>query len=174
MSDGRHSPRTVTARRMQSRLIIQADRFYALSFLAATTGLGRAELCGLHWSAIDFKAATLAVEETRVVVKRAGRGQRRQVRQRAAAALARSGNRGGAARVPRPRPSRRAARARLGRIHPQRLPHALPGIDRDAAHTIAGLILKEKTTRTRSVGNAVGKGAQKRPPGESPEGHFCS
>jgi hypothetical protein len=52
--------------------------------------------------------------------------------------------------------------------------HALPGIDRDAAHTIAGLILKEKTTRTRSVSNAVGKWAQKRPPGESPEGHSCS
>jgi integrase len=47
---------------------VRDDRFYALYLLAATTGLRRAELCGLRWPAIDLDHATLAVEGTRVVV----------------------------------------------------------------------------------------------------------
>jgi integrase len=48
---------------------VRADRFYALYLLAATTGLRRAELCGLRWPAIDLDAGTLSVEpDTRVVV----------------------------------------------------------------------------------------------------------
>lgn len=45
------------------------DRFYALFLVAATTGLRRAELCGLRWAAIDLDAGTLSVApDTRVVV----------------------------------------------------------------------------------------------------------
>ncbi len=44
------------------------DRFFALFLLAATTGMRRAELCGLHWSALDLDAELLSVQETRVVV----------------------------------------------------------------------------------------------------------
>jgi integrase len=48
---------------------VSADRFYALFLLAATTGLRRAELCGLRWPAIDLQSGTLSVEpDTRVVV----------------------------------------------------------------------------------------------------------
>ena len=48
---------------------ISADRFYALFLLAATTGLRRAELCGLRWPAVDLRSGTLSVEpDTRVVV----------------------------------------------------------------------------------------------------------
>ena len=45
------------------------DRFYSLFLLAATTGLRRAELCGLRWPAIDLQSGSLSVEpDTRVVV----------------------------------------------------------------------------------------------------------
>lgn len=44
------------------------DRFYALYLLAATTGMRRAELCGLRWPALDLKARYLTIEDTRVVV----------------------------------------------------------------------------------------------------------
>ncbi|HEX6444684.1 MAG TPA: tyrosine-type recombinase/integrase [Streptosporangiales bacterium] len=47
---------------------VRKDRFYALYLLAATTGMRRAELCGLRWSAIDLDARHLAIEDTRVVV----------------------------------------------------------------------------------------------------------
>ncbi len=48
---------------------VRQDRFYPLYLLAATTGLRRAELCGLRWPAIDLDAGTLSVEpDTRVVV----------------------------------------------------------------------------------------------------------
>lgn len=48
---------------------VRRDRFYALYLLAATTGLRRAELCGLRWPAVDLDAGTLSVEpDTRVVV----------------------------------------------------------------------------------------------------------
>ncbi|MFC0526268.1 tyrosine-type recombinase/integrase [Phytohabitans kaempferiae] len=66
---GRRRPTVWTPEQLGTFLrFVQADRFYALFLLAATTGLRRAELCGLHWSAVDLTAATLAVEETRVVV----------------------------------------------------------------------------------------------------------
>jgi integrase len=43
--------------------------FYALFLLAATTGLRRAELCGLRWPAVDLRSGTLSVEpDTRVEV----------------------------------------------------------------------------------------------------------
>jgi integrase len=48
---------------------VREDRFYALFLLAATTGLRRAELCGLRWPALDLDAGTLSVQpDTRVVV----------------------------------------------------------------------------------------------------------
>lgn len=47
---------------------IQDDRFYALYLAAATTGLRRAELCGLRWQAIDLDAITISVEPDTLVV----------------------------------------------------------------------------------------------------------
>jgi len=48
---------------------VRQDRFYALYLLAATTGLRRAEMCGLRWPAIDLDTGTLSVQpDTRVVV----------------------------------------------------------------------------------------------------------
>ncbi|GAA4207486.1 site-specific integrase [Actinocatenispora rupis] len=46
------------------------DRFYALYLLAAMTGMRRAELCGLTWTAVDLDAGHLAVQpgDPRVVV----------------------------------------------------------------------------------------------------------
>ncbi|MDQ4032878.1 MAG: site-specific integrase, partial [Actinomycetota bacterium] len=44
------------------------DRFYALYLLATTTGMRRAELCGMRWSAVDLVDRTLSVQEGRVVV----------------------------------------------------------------------------------------------------------
>ena len=56
----------------QLRRFLQAaadDRFYPAYVLAATTGLRRAELCGLRWSAVDLQASTVTVQaSTRVVV----------------------------------------------------------------------------------------------------------
>jgi integrase len=56
----------------QLRRFLQAarsDRFHAGYVLAATTGLRRAELCGLRWSAVDLGAGTVTVEpDIRVVV----------------------------------------------------------------------------------------------------------
>lgn len=49
------------------------DRFFALYLLAATTGMRRAELCGLRWAAVDLDRGTLSVTTTRVVVR--GRAQ---------------------------------------------------------------------------------------------------
>lgn len=46
----------------------RSDRFYALYLVAATTGMRRAELCGLTWRALDLAGGTLSVDETRVVV----------------------------------------------------------------------------------------------------------
>jgi integrase len=45
------------------------DRFFALYLLAATTGMRRAELCGLRWPAVDLEHGTLSVTTTRVVVR---------------------------------------------------------------------------------------------------------
>lgn len=47
---------------------VRRDRFYALYLLAATTGMRRAELCGLRWVDVDLDAGQLAIEDTRVVV----------------------------------------------------------------------------------------------------------
>lgn len=44
------------------------DRFYALFLLATTTGMRRAELCGMRWSAVDLVDRTLSIREGRVVV----------------------------------------------------------------------------------------------------------
>jgi integrase len=56
----------------QLRRFLQAaadDRFYPAYVLAATTGLRRAELCGLRWSAVDLQTSTVTVQaSTRVVV----------------------------------------------------------------------------------------------------------
>jgi integrase len=46
----------------------ESDRFFVLFVLAATTGMRRAELCGLRWSAVDLDAGFLSVRESRVVV----------------------------------------------------------------------------------------------------------
>jgi integrase len=51
----------------------RSDRFFALFLLATTTGMRRAELCGLRWTAVDLDAGLLSVQESRVVV--AGRAQ---------------------------------------------------------------------------------------------------
>jgi integrase len=45
------------------------DRFFALFLLATTTGMRRAELCGLRWSDVDLAAGTAAISATRVVVE---------------------------------------------------------------------------------------------------------
>lgn len=45
------------------------DRFFALYLLAATTGMRRAELCGLRWPAVDLNRGALSVTTTRVVVR---------------------------------------------------------------------------------------------------------
>ena len=42
------------------------DRLFPMWRLAAMTGLRRAELCGLHWSAVDLDAGTVRVEVTYV------------------------------------------------------------------------------------------------------------
>jgi integrase len=57
------------------RFLVQAvdDRFYGLYLLAATTGMRRAELCGLRWPAVDLHRGALLVATTRVVVR--GRAQ---------------------------------------------------------------------------------------------------
>jgi integrase len=53
---------------------VASDRYYTFFLLAATTGLRRAELCGLRWTAVDLRRGTLSVEpDTRVVVN--GRAQ---------------------------------------------------------------------------------------------------
>ncbi|BCJ28282.1 site-specific integrase [Actinocatenispora sera] len=48
----------------------RTDRFYALYLVVATTGMRRAEVCGLTWSAVDIEAGHLAVDpgSPRVVV----------------------------------------------------------------------------------------------------------
>ncbi len=46
----------------------RGDRFYPLYLLATTTGMRRAELCGICWSAVDLVDRTLSVQEGRVVV----------------------------------------------------------------------------------------------------------
>jgi integrase len=43
-------------------------RFCALYLLGATTGLRRAERCGLRWPAIDLEAMTLTVHPDTLVV----------------------------------------------------------------------------------------------------------
>ena len=48
--------------------IARTDRFSGLWVLAATTGMRRSELAGLRKSMLDLEAATLAIEDTRVVV----------------------------------------------------------------------------------------------------------
>jgi integrase len=63
------TPEQLSAFLQQAR----ADRFFALFLLATTTGMRRAELCGLRWTAVDLDAALLSVQESRVVV--AGRAQ---------------------------------------------------------------------------------------------------
>jgi integrase len=49
--------------------LAEDDRFFALYLLAATTGMRRAELCGLRWPAVDLDRGTLSVSTTRVVVR---------------------------------------------------------------------------------------------------------
>ncbi|MCU1644955.1 MAG: Tyrosine recombinase XerC-like [Nocardia sp.] len=57
---------------------ISFDRFYALFRLELTTGLRRAEICGIRWPSLDLDTGTLSVHEGRVVV--AGRAQDAQVK----------------------------------------------------------------------------------------------
>lgn len=65
----RRKPTVWTAAQMRKFLkFISTDRFYALYLLAATTGLRRAEVCGLRWPAIDLDQATLTVEPDTLVV----------------------------------------------------------------------------------------------------------
>ena len=54
-----------------SRFLVRAvdDRFYGLYLIAATTGMRRAELCGLRWPAVDLEGGHLLVATTRVVVR---------------------------------------------------------------------------------------------------------
>ncbi|WP_280407632.1 site-specific integrase [Nocardia brasiliensis] len=47
---------------------IHADRFAALFMLEITTGMRRAELCGLRWPTVDLDAGTLSPQDTLVVV----------------------------------------------------------------------------------------------------------
>jgi integrase len=66
----RRKPTVWTPDQLRAFLVyVRRDRFYPLFLLAATTGLRRAEVCGLRWSALDLDAGTLSVEPgTRVVV----------------------------------------------------------------------------------------------------------
>jgi integrase len=66
----RRKPTVWTPAQLRTFLtFVRLDRFYPLYLLAATTGLRRAELCGLRWSALDLDAGTLSVvPDTRVVV----------------------------------------------------------------------------------------------------------
>ncbi|WP_232235960.1 site-specific integrase [Nocardia sp. BMG51109] len=57
---------------------IRFDRFYALFRLELTTGLRRAEICGMRWSSLDLDAGALSVHQGRVVV--AGHAQDSQVK----------------------------------------------------------------------------------------------
>lgn len=71
--EGRHvvapSRRTLRAYLVDEWLPAIKTSFYPLYLLAATTGLRRAELCGLRWPALDLDAGTLSVvPDTRVVV----------------------------------------------------------------------------------------------------------
>ncbi|MGW4246827.1 tyrosine-type recombinase/integrase [Nocardia sp. NPDC004722] len=54
------------------------DRFYALFRLELTTGLRRAEICGIRWPSLDLDAGALSVHQGRVVV--AGRAQDAEVK----------------------------------------------------------------------------------------------
>ncbi|MBF6238674.1 tyrosine-type recombinase/integrase [Nocardia otitidiscaviarum] len=57
---------------------IRYDRFYALYLLELSTGLRRAEICGIRWPSLDLDTGVLSVHEGRVVV--AGRAQDAQVK----------------------------------------------------------------------------------------------
>jgi integrase len=58
-----------TTDQLQTFLIrAQADRFFALWVLEATSGMRRCELAGAHRDLLDLAAGTLAIEATRVVV----------------------------------------------------------------------------------------------------------
>jgi integrase len=48
--------------------VVLSDRFAALWLLAATTGMRRSELAGADRNLLDLDAATLTIEDTRVVV----------------------------------------------------------------------------------------------------------
>ena len=57
-----------TTDQLQTFLIrAQADRFFALWVLEATSGMRRCELAGAHRDLLDLAAGTLAIEATRVV-----------------------------------------------------------------------------------------------------------
>ena len=66
----RRSPAIWTAAQLRAFLAgAREDRFFAVYLLATTTGMRRAELCGLRWSDVSFEAQTAAVSVTRVAVK---------------------------------------------------------------------------------------------------------
>ncbi|MBB5912182.1 integrase [Nocardia transvalensis] len=57
---------------------IRFDRFYALFRLELTTGLRRAEICGIRWPSLGLDNAVLSVHQGRVFV--AGYAQGTQVK----------------------------------------------------------------------------------------------
>ncbi|WP_433562658.1 site-specific integrase [Nocardia sp. CA-151230] len=61
------------------------DRFYALFRLELTTGLRRAEICGIRWPSLDLEAGALSVHQGRVVVS--GRAQDAEVKSEDSARL---------------------------------------------------------------------------------------
>jgi integrase len=67
MSRNRPQPWTVDELAAWLRVAL-TDRFAALWLLAATSGMRRSELAGVDRELLDLDAATLAIEDTRVVV----------------------------------------------------------------------------------------------------------
>jgi integrase len=48
---------------------VRGDRLYAAWFLAATTGMRRGEVLGLHWRDVDLGAKRVAVTQSLVAVE---------------------------------------------------------------------------------------------------------
>src|ERR687895_1802540 len=67
MARNRPKPWTVDELTAWLRLAL-SDRFAAMWLLAATTGMRRSELAGADRELLDLDAATLTIEDTRVVV----------------------------------------------------------------------------------------------------------
>lgn len=61
---------------------LSTHRLYAAFYVAAYTGMRRGELCGLHWSDIDFETKRIIVGRNGVMVAREDGGEGRRKRER--------------------------------------------------------------------------------------------